>query len=236
MFKNLSNNEVCYFLPEDGNIAKQDLLKQFDLPNLKEIYIKAYAFNWDDLLTKVKEVDQKGIQVHILADYVQSRGPSAWDKLVDLHKTLKNGELILTTAGANSPSTSQIWHSKAITFLQSNNEEPTNWEGSVNFSGSGWEQGNTASIFSSQIWSDNFISHFKIHKQWAIDNAAHKQIDFLLNNPVQAADLEITEETADLIFELNTLKKSNQQFKSFTYLAFFIIILQWFVFWTPVCK
>lgn len=235
MFKNLSTNETCYFLPEDGEIGQKDLLSQFDDPNLKEVYIKAYAFNWDDLLNKVKTIDKKGIPVHILADYVQSRGPSAWDKLVDLHKTLKNSDLTLTTAGINSPSTGQIWHSKAITFVKANSD-PLNWEGSVNFSSSGWDQGNTASLFESKIWSDNFIQHFIVHKQWALEKAAHKQIQYLLDNPVQIQDVELSEDNAELFSEIEQLKTKNQKLNYVVYFLTFLVFLQWLIFWSPIGK
>ena len=221
MFTNISTNEVCFFMPEDGIIAQENLLKELSNIDLAAVYIKAYAFNWDDFLNKVKELDSKQIPVYILADYVQARGPGAWDKLVDLHKSLKYGSLILTTAGINSISTGQIWHSKAVSLVY-RNRAPKNWAGSVNFSASGWTQGNTSRLFESQTWSDEFIKHFKIHQSWALTNQPQKQIDYILSHPIQVQDYEETEENSDLIFEL---KNTKYELKSFQYATIVLAVI-----------
>lgn len=230
LFANQSEKEYCYYLPEDGVQAKIDLLKQFDSDNLKEIYIKAYALNSTDLLAKIKTTDTKGIPVYILADYVQARGQGSWNKLADLHNSLKHGELLLATAGVNSPSTGQIWHSKAITFVYKNTQSAINWEGSVNFSDSGFVQGNTARLFASKDWSSKFIEHFNVHRDWALSNAKNKQIDYLLNNPVQTESLEFSEDNAEAIYQIDLLKKQNHKYKLWLYSLVFIVIIQWLIF------
>jgi len=235
VFDNVNKNEKVYFLPEDGILAKKNILNLFDLPNLSEVYIKAYAFNMDDLLQKIKNVDSKGVKVYILADYVQARGRGSWEKLVDLHKSLNNGEILLTTAGCGSKSTGQIWHSKAITFIFSD-KDPINLDGSCNFSDSGIHQGNTIRIFTSKTYSDNFVKHFHVHKDWTIKNAQHKQIDYLLQNPISTESIALDEDNAEIFYTMHILKINNTNLKLVTYLLAIIIFLQWLVMSTPVCR
>jgi PLD-like domain len=228
-------NEKNYLLPEDGELSKKDLINLFDLPNLNEVYIKAYAFNMDDLLKKIKDIDAKGIKVYILADYIQARGRSSWDEIVSLHKSLKNGQILLTSAGCGSKSTGQIFHNKAMTFIFSD-KDPINLDGSCNFSDSGFVQSNTIRIFSSKQYSDRFIEHFNVHRNWTLANAQHKQIDYLLANPVSTESIEFNEDTAELFEEIYLLKNKINSFKLIMFLLLFIIIAQWLVFSGPVAR
>ena len=232
MFKNQFVSETCFLLPEDGETAKQYLLQIFN-EDIKEVYICAYGFNLDELLEEILKLDSKGIPVHMLVDFVQARGTYTWDKLVAFKSKLNNSDLTLTTAGVNSPNKSAIWHFKTISVIR-NNSDPLNWEGSVNFSNSGFEQGNSARLFTSKIWSDAFIQQFKIHKQWAIENAPHKQIDWILKYPVNSQALDFNEETSDILYELEMTKKSLIKYKIISFMLIFAIICQWFVFWSPI--
>jgi hypothetical protein len=228
MFENTSFKEICYFLPEDGESAKKDLLDLFDSPSLKEIYIKAYAFNMDAIIEKIKNCDSKGISVHILADFVQSRGHGSWDKIFDLHKTLKNGEILLTTAGCGSKSTGSIWHSKAMSFVFED-KSPINFEGSCNVSDTGFLQGNTIRIFNSDVYSKNFIEHFDIHKEWTIKNAKSKQIDYLLNNPITTESYELNEENEEIVYELKHMKMELNHYRTISFILAIITFFQWWL-------
>lgn len=209
-------------MPEDSDIAQKQLLDQFENSDLKAVYIKAYTLNWDDLFDKIKFIDQKGIPVYILTDYMQARTPSSWEKIVELHKFLKNGEIILTTAGGERMP-SQIWHSKAISFVSK--DICQNWCGSVNFSNSGFYQGNTASLFESEIWSKEFIDHFEKHKKWALSEQPQKQIEFILNNPVAVQDVEINEENSDLYLRIELLENILLKYRITTVLLMLSIFL-----------
>lgn len=234
MFLHDIKKEKCYLLPEDGDLAKQDLIGLFHLPNLKEVYIKAYAFNMDILLKTIKDVDSQGIKVSILADYVQSRGRGSWNELVDLRKNLKTGEILLTTAGCGSKSTSQIWHSKAASFIYSD-KEPINFEGSCNFSDTGFLQGNTIRIFSSQEYSDTFIKHFNIHRDWTLSNAQSKQIDYLLEHPVSIESISIDEDNAEIFQDLENMKDYISIYQNVICFLVLLIIIQWIVICLPIC-
>jgi hypothetical protein len=217
VFKNQSVNEICLFLPEDGVLAKQNLLNLLKDPSITEVYIKAFGFNMESLLSSILKLDRKGVHVYILADYMQARSPGSWDKLIEFHKNLKCGQLILTTAGIGSDQPSLIFHTKALTIIRKN-KSAINWCGSCNFSDSGFSQANNIRIFESEVWSNEFIKHFNIHRNWALNKAAHKQIDYILANPVSAQDLEVNEEISEYIYQINKLKSSLKFYK----IGFFI--------------
>jgi hypothetical protein len=235
VFINQSQEEKCYMLPEDGSSAQKDILSLFDSSCLQQIYIKAYALNWDGLLAKIKEADKRKIKVNILADYVQARGRGSWDELVDLHKSLKNGQILLTTAGCGSKSTGQIFHNKAMTLIFSD-KDPINLDGSCNFSNSGFFQSNTIRIFTSKTYSDYFVEHFNVHRDWTLANAQHKQIDYLLNNPISAESIEFNEESAELFEEIYELKRQNKTYKLIIFAITLVIICSWLIFSAPICR
>jgi HKD family nuclease len=235
VFKNISINESMYFLPEDGPELKQDLFNILSDEAIIEIWIKAFGFNLDKLLDKLLELDSKGIKIHILADYMQAKSPGSWNKLVKFYSQLKNSEFILTTAGVGSDQPSIIFHTKSMTIIRSN-LPAKNFCGSCNFSDSGFSQANNVRIFESQTWSDNFIAHFNVHKQWALEKAAHKQIQYLLDNPVQIQDVELSEDNAELFSEIEQLKTKNQKLNYVVYFLTFLVFLQWLIFWSPIGK
>jgi hypothetical protein len=224
VFNNKSKNEICYFLPEDGKIASAKLFQIFNDFDIRCIYIEAFGFNMNDLLSTILKLDNEKIPVHILADYMQARSPGSWEKLVDFKKSLKYGTITLTTAGVGSDLPSVIFHTKSFSVLF-NNKPPLNWSGSVNFSDSGFKQANTVFVFESEVWSGEFINHFNVHKEWALEHIPHKQIDFILENPVTAQEYIETEENSDLIYEIEKLKYFNHLYKiSFFVTLFFLIV------------
>jgi len=164
--------EDNYFLPEDGEMARKRFLELLSMPG--ECWVSAYGFNMPDMFDIIKKNDASGYPYHLLLDYMQSQGPSAKPLLKDLNHNIKNSDITLTTAGINSKKTSQIWHWKGL-VKHVEDGEPWCWEGSVNFSDSGWYQGNSARVFRSQIWADEFIKQNQIHKQWAIETHAQYQ-------------------------------------------------------------
>ena len=115
MFRNKIREEICFILPEDGVKSQAYLLQLFN-ENVSEVYILAYGFNLDSLYEKILVLDSKSIPVHILIDYVQARSPYTWNKLIELKKKLKFGDITLTSAGTGSPNKSAIWHLKALLF------------------------------------------------------------------------------------------------------------------------
>ena len=116
-----------------------------------------------------------------------------------------------------------------------------NFCGSCNFSDTGFSQANNVRVFESQTWSDNFVEHFKVHQAWALDKAKNKQINYILANPVQAEGLEMSEDFADYIFDMDNLKTQNTKLKKvaiilavWTSLEFLWIIAQWLIIRPPI--
>ena len=208
MFKNQSNNEIIYILPEDGTIAKESLLQLFDLPNIEIVYINAYGITLDSLVEKIKQLDDQKIPVHILSDYMQSRGKSAWEIAKDLKQYLKYGSITLTTAGINIKNSSAIYHHKNLT-IRFKDQTPINFLATANFSNSSWEQGNVCTTFSSQEFSDNIVEYFNTHKQWALKNRADKQID---NNEFQIlSEIDDIDESNEKLYDMISLLESDKQ-------------------------
>jgi len=228
MFTNNSINETVYILPEDGDVAKKNLLELFDDPDIDSVYINAYGITLSSLAEKIKKLDSNGIHVEILSDYVQSRGKTAWAIAKDIHENLKFGSITLTTAGINSDNPGAIYHHKNITF-RFKNKPAINFMGSANFSSGSWSQGNVCQIFESQEFSDKIVEYFKAHKEWALKNRYDKQVDSEFESLSDIDDIdESNEDLYDLIGkqnkEIDELKNKILFFK-YVILILFIIFL-----------
>ena len=158
----------CYFLPEDGDAAKVDFLAMLNNP--EETYICAYGFTLVQLDDEILAADKAGVPVHILLDHLQATGHSEAPLVKHLHDSLTVGDLTITTAGPGGHSTSQIYHWKGMVV------GTDCWNGSVNFSDSGWNQGNGAYLYNSPDWSAKFIELFKAHRDWARTNEPQYQV------------------------------------------------------------
>jgi hypothetical protein len=170
-------SEDNYFLPEDGMAARQAFLDILSVPG--PCYVHAFGFNMPEAFAILADLEARGYPQHLLLDYTQSRGTSAVGLVTKYASVVSQGSLTLTTAGAGSRLTSQIWHSKAVTKIPEDGSEPICWEGSVNMSASGWYQGNTARVFRSKAWSDAMIAQYTVHRAWAREHMAHKQVSAL---------------------------------------------------------
>ncbi len=164
-------NETDYFLPEDGIHAQADFLALLHDP--AETYISAFGFTLQPMFDEIMAADAAGIKVHLLLDHSQSTGHAEAPKVKALALAMKNGDVTITTAGINSGKPSQIWHWKGLVVMH---EPAVCWEGSVNFSLSGWDQGNSARIFQADEWAQVFIAQFEAHRLWARANEPQYQL------------------------------------------------------------
>ena len=164
----INQKETDYFLPEDGDISHDKFMELMSMPT--ETWVSGYGFNMKSVFELMKANDSKGVPYHLLLDYVQSQGTTAKPLLKDFNETKTVSDITLTTAGIGSKRTSQIWHWKGIVKAANDGGEPWCWEGSVNFSDSGWTQGNSCRVFRSQVWADVFRDQHAKHKAWAIEN------------------------------------------------------------------
>lgn len=165
--------ETDFFLPEDGQEAEQAFLDLIQSPD--EVWISAYGFTLQPMFDELAKLEDQGIPLHLLLDHSQEAGRAEAPKVKALFQALQHGDLTITTAGINSGAPRQIWHWKGGVFKQGDNWNC--WEGSTNFSASGWLQGNSARIFQSEEWAQAFIAQFEVHRQWARENEPQYQLN-----------------------------------------------------------
>ena len=166
--------ETDFFLPEDGSAAEKHFL---DLLNeLSEVWISAFGFTLQPMFDELKKADAAGAKIHLLLDHSQAVGQAEAPKVKDLAANLKHGDLTITTAGIHSGAPDQIWQWKGMVVQPTDGKAKHCWEGSTNFSLSGWLQGNSARIFRSDAWATVFIHQFNEHKAWARKNEPQYQV------------------------------------------------------------
>lgn len=188
-------NENNYFLPEDGPIAKQDFLSIFD--GAIEIYLADYGFNMPEAKDKLIALDKVGCRNHLLLDMIQCSGSHQRAMVQEMINEFTNGEVTITTAGAPSPTLGAIWHWKTVVAIYAD-KQPMIFSGSVNFTTSGWVQGNSARMFSSKEWVDAFVAIFKSHRQWALDHRPQYQ----LAKGASSESTTVLESTKDYVLKI----------------------------------
>lgn len=169
----LSIVEDDYFLPEGGAAAQARFLAI--LSSFKEIWISAYGFTLQPMFEALKLADERGAKIHILLDHSQASGVAEKPLVAALAASLKNGDITITTAGIGSDRKSNIFHWKAM-VVDLGSGPLLCWEGSTNFSGSAWSQGNSARVFSSDRWGEVFKKSFATHQAWALQSEPQYQI------------------------------------------------------------
>jgi len=148
---------TAYLLPGDGAVARTDFLNHISDPG--ETYIIAYGFTLVPMIDDIIAAHGKGVQIHIYLDHSQEVGKMEQpqvQRLVDAG--------LEVTVGTSPEGSQYICHTKGTA---SDDNPVWCWEGSVNFSEGGWHQVNTAMVFSSQDWYDNFVAQFKAIRQFA---------------------------------------------------------------------
>jgi len=148
---------TAYLLPGDGPVAQSDFLAHISDPG--ETFIIAYGFTLVPMIDDLIAAHNNGVPLHIYLDHSQEIGQMEQpqvQRLVDAG--------IEVTIGTSPEGSQYICHTKGIA---SNDNPAWCWEGSVNFSEGGWHQVNTAMVFSSQEWYDNFVAQFKAIRQFA---------------------------------------------------------------------
>lgn len=165
---------TIYLLPEDGPLARAVFVGLLKSPG--ETFISAYGFTEDDLINAIYAADSSGVAVHILLDHTQSCGRTEAPKVKRLAESLKNGDVTITTAGVGSGCPSQIWHDKAMVVRATDGGEDFIWWGSVNFSDSGWDQGNIACLLRSTAFANALVAQVEAHISWARKHEPQYQI------------------------------------------------------------
>ncbi len=166
--------ETDYFLPEDGDAARQQFLGL--LNKLSEVWLSAFGFTLQPMFDELKQADASGAKIHLLLDHSQSVGQAEAPRVRDLAANLRHGDLTITTAGIHSGAPNQIWHWKGMVVTPTDAREKHCWEGSTNFTLGAWLQGNSARVFRSDDWAKVFIRQFEAHRAWARANEPQYQL------------------------------------------------------------
>ncbi len=161
---------VAYSLPEDAVAAEAAFIGVLNSEH--ETYLEMYGNTLIDLYTAIKKADSEGIVVHCLFDHTQSCGPTEKALVIDLVNSLKNGSVVITTAGPDAESKSQIAHRKRIMDVSGNT-----CFGSVNASHDGFHsQTNDMISFNDPDYVNAAIERFKTRREWALTNHPEYQI------------------------------------------------------------
>lgn len=137
----------CYLFPDDAKQGQADFLGIVKSPG--ETWIIAYAFTLLPLVDEVIAAQKAGIPMHLYLDHTQSAGVMERGQVARLAAAGCD-----VTIGTSTTGTRYICHTKGMVVGD------TCWEGSVNFSESGWLQVNTAMRFESPEWAGHFVSQF----------------------------------------------------------------------------
>ena len=157
----------CYLLPEDGPAAKTVFLQHLEDPY--EMWIIAYSFTLVPMIDEILAHNSSGAPYHIYLDLSQSTGAAEKPQIARL---VAAG--VEVTVGTSPSGTSYITHTKGVTCADQ--PVPWCWEGSVNFSASGWLQVNTAMFFHSQDWHAQFVAQFNSLRDYAWTNERSSQL------------------------------------------------------------
>jgi len=162
---------TCYLLPEDGAQAQQSFLDHLLEPG--ETWIIAYAFTLVPMIQDLLKAHQNGVPLHIYLDHSQTEGKA---QLPEVKQLVNAG--VEVTIGTSPEGSQYICHTKGMVSDPDAKGRGSLycWEGSVNFSASAWHQVNTAMVFASQKWRDEFVGQFEALKQYAWTNERSMQL------------------------------------------------------------
>jgi PLD-like domain len=160
---------TCYLLPGDGQVAQQAFLKNLLDPG--ETWIIAYAFTLPDMINELLAAQKKGTPLHLYLDYSQYTDKTETPLV---QKLVQAG--VEVTVGTSPAGSQYICHTKGIVSDAAPGGALWCWEGSTNFSLSAWKQVNTALVFSSEEWRDQFVAQFEALRNFAWANERNLQI------------------------------------------------------------
>ncbi|WP_280466205.1 phospholipase D-like domain-containing protein [Nocardia brasiliensis] len=149
---------TCYLMPGDHAEAEQRFLELVAGPG--ETWLIAYGFTLTDAADSLIAAHWRGVALHLYLDHTQSAGHTQRPivrQLVDAG--------IEVTIGTSTSGRKYICHTKGL--VVDTPAGPQCWEGSVNFSTSGWLQVNTAINFGSAAWRDHFVAQFNTLRHYA---------------------------------------------------------------------
>jgi PLD-like domain len=166
----ITTTVTCYLLPQDGAQAEADFLKHLLDPG--ETWITAYAFTLSGMIQDLIAAHKAGIPLHLYLDH--SQAVEAVEKPLVQQLVSAGVEVTIGTSPAGSKF---ICHTKGmVSDPAANGGSLWCWEGSTNFSLSAWQQVNTALVFASQQWRDEFVAQFEALVDFAWANERSMQM------------------------------------------------------------
>ncbi|KZM73606.1 phospholipase D-like domain-containing protein [Nocardia terpenica] len=150
---------TCYLMPGDHDAAQRRFLELIGGPG--ETWLIAYSFTLPGAVDQLLAAHRRGVALHLYLDHSQSTGKTERELL---QRLVDAGVEI--TIGTSTSGSRYICHTKGL--VTDDSPGPQCWEGSVNFSTTGWLQVNTAVQFVSQQWRDHFVAQFNtlVHYAW----------------------------------------------------------------------
>jgi hypothetical protein len=163
----ITTTAQCFLLPDDGAAAKALFLEHLKDPY--EMWIIAYSFTLAPMIDEIIANNTPTEPIHIYLDASQSSGTA---EAPQVKKLIAGG--VEVTIGTSTAGSQYICHTKGI--VCDDRPAPWCWEGSVNFSLSGWSQVNTALFFHSQPYRDAFVNQFNHLRYFAWTQERDKQL------------------------------------------------------------
>ena len=145
---------TAWMFPEDAEAGKDAFLSHWDHP--QETWVRAYAFTMRELADAIVTANKIAPQ-HLYIDRSQCEDAN---QLVLVREVIAAG--VETTIGTSPAGEAFIAHTKAYVAA-----DGSCWEGSCNFSESGWHQVNTAFEFLCPEWRDVMVAQFEADVQYA---------------------------------------------------------------------
>ena len=166
----ITTTVTCYLLPQDGTQAEADFLKHLMDPG--ETWITAYAFTLSGMIQDLLAAHKQRTPLHLYLDHSQAVGTV--EKPLVQQLVTAGVEVTIGTSPAGSKF---ICHTKGmVSDPAKNGGSLWCWEGSTNFSLSAWQQVNTALVFASQQWRNEFVAQFEALVDFAWANERSMQL------------------------------------------------------------
>jgi hypothetical protein len=155
------------FFVMPGDKAKGRARLASVLADAAEVWFMMYGFTDKQFGALIEEQDKRGVKWHLLLDASQYVGHTEHPFVDDLLKRLQHADATISCAGPPSAKPHIIMHMKNI-VVRHNDDSYSVWQGSVNFSGNGWDQANIGMLFQDNQYAEGvLIPWFEQNRAWA---------------------------------------------------------------------
>ena len=159
---------TCYQFPDDVTDGQAAFLEKFTDPN--KTWLRAYGFTMVNLVDDMVAAAKNGVAYHVFVDLSEEETPTEKPLVSTLSQGFKGTKSDLTI-GTSQAGRKYIMHQKGFTTAADDC-----WEGSVNFSTSGWLQVNSAMQFNDATWQQHFVQSFLVDQAYAWASESQYQL------------------------------------------------------------